>query len=149
MRRPRASFSLWPIRSPTLASAAPPRTVKSSPPTTTGTAVDLPGSVHEVGRREGGEAAALVVSGAAGQNADFVERARIEQTVDALADGQASGIVLPLDVGRAAHFSGEGFAASDLVEFGLPAHCGYCTRMKAGRTRLERQLRLTGSAADR
>ena len=65
-------------------------------------AVDLAQSHHV---RRGGEfdQLAILVFAQSGQRADFVERTRIEETVDTLAHGQASETVLSIDaVGRAA-----------------------------------------------
>ena len=58
------------------ASAEPPRTVKSSPDTTDGPAVDLGQPEHEVRRRELDQLAVLVVAADAGGRADLLERAR-------------------------------------------------------------------------
>ena len=86
-----------------VASAEPPRTVKSSPVTTTGRPSILAAAHHEVGRHQVDEVVAAVVVGLAGDAADLVEGARVEQAVDALAHGEAPAVVLALDLVRAAH----------------------------------------------
>src|SRR5450432_1957697 len=57
----------------------------------------------EVRRREVGEPALRVVLGLAGDSADLVEGARIEQTLDALAHRELAAVMLALDLVGPAH----------------------------------------------
>jgi hypothetical protein len=77
---------------------------------------------HEVGRREVHQLVSLVVSGAAGDLADLVERALVDEARDALANGEAPAIVLPFHPLGAAERLGEGLAATQLVHLRLPVH---------------------------
>ena len=63
-----------------------------------------------------------VVLRLSGERARFLERARVEQAVDALADRETSGRMLSLNVRRSAHLAREFLAAADLINFRLPAH---------------------------
>jgi hypothetical protein len=51
-----------------------------------------------------------------------VEAAAIDQTVDALADGEFTRVVLALDLVGTAEPSREFLALAQLVQFGLPSH---------------------------
>ena len=104
------------------ASAEPPRTVKSSPTTTTGAAIDLAAAEHAIGRRQAGELAVLVIFGDAGNRADLVKAFRVDQSVDALANGEPALVALPLDLVNASHLARERFAPGEVVEFRLPVH---------------------------
>jgi hypothetical protein len=85
-------------------------------------AVDARAPEHEVRGREVHQVVALVVLGAAGDLADLVERARVDEPLDALPDRQAPTIVLPLHpLGPAERF-GEGLTAAQLVHLRLPVH---------------------------
>ena len=119
------------------ASAAPPRTVKSSPPTTTGAAVDAAASHHEVGGCDVDDLAVVVVGGAAGERADLVERAGIEERVDALAHGELALRVMLGDLLVAAHASRERVASRQLVELGFPIGHGtrQCRALLTNRSR--------------
>ena len=87
-----------------------------------GAAVDLAAAEHAVRRRQVREFAVLVIFGRAGNRADLVEAFRIDQTVDALANGEPALVALPLDLVNAAHLARERFAPSEIVEFRLPVH---------------------------
>ena len=68
------------------------------------------------------EAALGVVAGDAAQRPDLVERTIIEQPFQALAHGQAAGVVLAFDLFRATHLVGKGFAPAQLLDLGFPGH---------------------------
>ena len=104
------------------ASAAPPRMVKSSPPTTTLRPAMPPGAGDEVGRHEAGQLARIVISSRSGQRADLTERALVEQGRDPLADGEPPGVMLPPDLLRTAHRSARLLPPAQLVQFRLPCH---------------------------
>ena len=87
-----------------------------------GAAVDAAAAHDEVGRHEVGEVAGLVVLRLAGDGADLVERAGIEQALDALAHGELAAVMLALDLVGAAHAVRQLFAAAQVVDLGLPAH---------------------------
>jgi hypothetical protein len=57
-----------------------------------------------------------------GEDADLLERTRIEEPVDALTRRELSPLVLPADALLPAHLSGEREASLDHLDFGLPAH---------------------------
>jgi hypothetical protein len=84
-------------------------------------AVDRPRAGDDVGRREVDELIAFV-GREPGQGADLVERAGIEQPLEAFANGESSLIVLPLDAFFAAHPARELLATADLFEFRFPGH---------------------------
>ena len=86
-----------------VASAEPPRTVKSSPVTATCRPSILRAAHHGVGRHQVDEVVVAVVLGLAGDAADLAERVLVDQPVDALAHGEAAAIVLALDLVGAAH----------------------------------------------
>ena len=85
------------------ASAAPPRTVKSSPCSDRAAAVDPALADDHVRGQEVGQLAVLVVGPLPGDRAGLVERAGVEQPLDALAHGQPAGLVLARDALLAAH----------------------------------------------
>jgi len=70
----------------------------------------------------------------AGQGARLVERAAIEQPLDALAHGEAAGLVLALDVLGAAHGARQLLAALELFDLGIPAHSSLFTARLVRRT---------------
>ena len=109
------------------ASAAPPRTVKSSPPTTIGRPSSSRPAEHEVGRLEAAAAVGLEDL-LAGDGADLVERARVDELVDPLADGELAVLVLAGDLVGAAHLSGLGLEAAQLVDLRLPVVAVRVTR---------------------
>jgi hypothetical protein len=86
-----------------------------------GPAADAGAAHHEVRGREAHHAA-VVVLGAAGQGADLVERARVHECGDALADSEPAGFVLAGDLVVAAHTRGQLGATPQLVELGIPGH---------------------------
>ena len=118
----------WAIRSHWLclplmvASAEPPRTVKSSPPITTG----RPSTSARPNTKFDGVSATrsflLVVARAARDLADLVEGAGVRELGDPLADGQPPAVVLPLDALGPAELLGERLAAPQLVHLLLPVH---------------------------
>ncbi len=75
---------------------------------------------HDVGGSEGLEAAAGTVLRLAGDGADLVQAARVDQRVDALAHGEAAVVVLALDLLRPAHLARQGLAPAQLRDFRLP-----------------------------
>jgi hypothetical protein len=87
-----------------------------------GTAVNQAAAGDAVGGREVDQVAVGVVFGFAGDGADFVEGATVEQAVDAFAHVQAAALALAVDAGGAAHFASHCLAGAQFVEFRLPAH---------------------------
>ena len=105
------------------ASAAPPRTVKSSPCSDRAAAVDPALADDHVRRQEVGQLAVLVVRALAGDRAGLVEacpasnsRSMRSRTVSLPAR------VLARDALLAAHPPRELLAAAELFELGLPGH---------------------------
>ena len=64
----------------------------------------------------------LVIFGGAGNRADLVEAFLIDQTVDAITNGEPALVTLTLDLVNASHLARERFAPSEIVEFRLPVH---------------------------
>ena len=87
-----------------------------------GAVVNAAAADDDVGGGEVDEFAGIVVLGAAGDGAGFVEGAVVEEAVDPFASGEASAFVLALHFVGAAHLVGEGLTALEFVEFGLPGH---------------------------
>src|SRR5205823_11566860 len=87
-----------------------------------GAAVDLAAAEHAVGRRQVLEFAVFVVLGDAGNRADLVEGILVDQSVDALTNGEPALVMLALDLVNASHLARERFAPSELVELRLPVH---------------------------
>ncbi len=104
------------------ASAEPPRTVKSSPTTTTVRPSILPRPNTQLAGVKCCEFAVLVIFGDAGNRADLVEAFLIDQPVDALANGEPALVALPLDLVNASHLARERFAPGEVVELRLPIH---------------------------
>ena len=105
-----------------MASAEPPRTVKSSPTTTTGRPSILARPITQLDGISSTSRSVRVVLGLAGDGADLVEAAAIDQAVDALAHGEPAAVVLALDLVGAAHPPRQLLARAQLVELRLPAH---------------------------
>ena len=105
-----------------VASAEPPRTVKSSPSTITGRPSILARPMTQLEGVSLVSCLGLVVLGLAGDGADLVEAARVDQPVDALAHREPAAVVLALDLVGAAHLARHALARPQLVQFALPAH---------------------------
>ena len=91
-------------------------------------AVDAAAAHDEVGRREVDEVTVVVVGGAAGQRADLVEAAVVEQARDALTNRQLPERAVLGDLLLAAHPRGELLArasssSSGVQSFGLCRSC--------------------------
>ena len=104
------------------ASAEPPRTVKSSPTTTTGRPSMRPRPNTQLAGVTPFSAPLRVVLADARQCAHLVEAAVVEQPIDALAHRQPAGIVLALDLVGPTHLRGHRLASGQFLEFGLPGH---------------------------
>ena len=102
------------------ASAEPPRTVKSSPTTTTVRPSILPRPNTQFAGVRCLQLAILVVFGDAGDRADLVEAAGVDKLVDALANGEPALVPLSLDLLSASHLARERFAPGEVVELRLP-----------------------------
>ena len=87
-----------------------------------GAPVDFAAAEHEVRRRQLDEIVLRVVRSTPRDLADLVERAGISELGDALADGEASAVVLSLDALRPAELLRERLAAPQIVHFAFPAH---------------------------
>ena len=85
------------------------------------TAVDPAAAEHAVARDEVDHVAVFVVLRLAGDAAELVERAGVEDLVDALADGEPAAGMLAIDALLAAHLPGDALALRKLVQFLLPA----------------------------
>ena len=110
------SFSLM------VASAEPPRTVKSSPVTATCRPSILARPITALAGIRCDEILVLVVLGLAGHAADLAERARIDQAIDALAHRETAAVMLALHLVRAAHLPRHRLAPVQLVDLRLPRH---------------------------
>ena len=84
--------------------------------------VDLGRPEHEVRRRERDQLAVVVVRADPGNGADLVERAGVDETLDALANGQLAEFVLTSDLVGTAHRLRHLRATAQLVDLGLPGH---------------------------
>src|SRR5215472_915184 len=84
-------------------------------------ASDAASSHHAVGRREALQLAVLVHS-EAGQGAVLLEAARVQQTVDPLADGQPPRRVLAGDAVATPHLARQLFTVAQLFQLWLPGH---------------------------
>ena len=82
-------------------------------------AVDL-GQSADVGQRREVPELAVFVCPVTGQPADLVEAARVDERVDAVADGQLAQLALAIDAFLAAHLEGELAAEVEFIDFGLP-----------------------------
>src|SRR5690606_24176947 len=74
-----------------------------------------------VRRRHAHEVPGSIVFGEPGERADLIERARVHETADALADREATFAMLAIHLLGAAHFLREVLALSQLVELALPS----------------------------
>ena len=84
------------------------------------TAVDPAAAEHAVAGDEVDHVAVFVVLRLAGNAAQLMERVRVEDLVDALADGKSAAGMLTLDPFLAAHLPGDALAFRKLVQFLLP-----------------------------
>lgn len=94
---------------------------------------------------------AVLVDGPAGQGADLVEGAGVEQKVDPLADGEPAGIAHALHALGAAHPPGQLLAPAQLGDLRLPRHpdqCGACAAAPA-KTAPQAQSAQMGAATTR
>ena len=106
-----------------VASAEPPRTVKSSPTTTTGRPSTMRAAHHAVGGREVARGRLAASYSAAPAMAPISwKEPRSTSAVDALAHGQAAAVVLALHLVGPAHLARQRLAPAQFVEFRLPAH---------------------------
>src|ERR1700704_825213 len=64
----------------------------------------------------------FVVFTDAGNRADLMEAIRVNDLVDALANGEPTLVMLTLDLVNASHLPRERFAPGEVVEFRLPVH---------------------------
>ena len=104
------------------ASAEPPRSVKSSPATTTGRPSTVPRpNTQLAGMNATISPAVGVVRRLAGGGADLVEAAGVQHAVDALAHGEAAALVLARDALGAAHLLRQRDARAQFGEFRFPA----------------------------
>jgi hypothetical protein len=85
-------------------------------------AVDPGPPEDEVRRREVGEVVVTVVARLAGDLAQLVKAAGVDEPVDPLADGQSAAVVLSLDARGAAELLGKRLAPPQLLHLGLPSH---------------------------
>ena len=79
-------------------------------------------AAHHVGRCEGGERAALIVLGKAGDGTELLERALINEAGNALANGELPRGLVACHLVGAAKLQGQATAAFEIVELGLPGH---------------------------
>ena len=108
-----------------VASAEPPRTVKSSPVTTTGRPSIRARPKTQLDGVTWVRFAVLIVLADPGGCTDLVKAFGVDEPVNALAYRQAATIVLTFDFVGAAHLVGEGLSSSKFVELGLPAHIDF------------------------
>ena len=134
MRRSCAARSAHTIFCQMAASAAPPRTVKSSAWSAARRPAIRPVPDDAVGGQEVLELAVVAVRAHAGERARLVEGALVEQAFEALAHRQAPGRVLARHALLAAHPLGQLLAASQLLQLWLPAHAPQATVTPCGGT---------------
>ena len=126
----------------------PPRTVKSSPETMTGrpSTSATPNTKLDGVKPISSPASSYCAD--AGDRADLVERARVDEMLDALAHRELAELVLTGDLLGTAHGLGHLGAATELVELGLPSHASSeSARRRNASAALEDQLDV-GSAAE-
>ena len=76
---------------------------------------------HHVGGAEGGQPAVAVVFRLAGDGADLVQAAAVEERVEAFADGEPAVVVLARDLLGPAHLARQRLAPAQLADLRLPA----------------------------
>src|SRR3954452_21050013 len=64
----------------------------------------------------------FVIFGGARNRPDLVETLRVQQLLDAIANGKPALVSLTLDLVNASHLARERFAPGEVVEFRLPDH---------------------------
>ena len=103
------------------ASAEPPRTVKSSPTTTTGRPSILPRPNTQLA---GVSSLEFAVASYSRRRRSRRSRGScpVDQSVDPLANRQPALVMLALDLVDAAHLARERLAPCEFVEFRLPVH---------------------------
>ena len=104
------------------ASAEPPRTVKSSPTTTTGRPSILPRPNTQFAGVRCLSSLFSSYSATPEIAPTLVEAFWVDQFVDALANGEPALVTLTLDLVNASHLARERFAPGEVVEFRLPVH---------------------------
>src|SRR5258705_39278 len=87
-----------------------------------GAAVDPGAAEYAVSRRQVLEFAVLVILADAGDRADLVKSLLIDQSIDALTNGEPALVALSLDLVNASHLARERFAPGEVVELRLPVH---------------------------
>src|SRR5205814_7373251 len=91
-------------------------------------AIDRAPPTDVVGRREGGDAAVVVVRREAGDAPNLAEGAAVEQEVDALSARQLAALTLPDDSGlvrpRGEPLVGQRLELADLAQDGVPCLLG-------------------------
>ena len=105
-----------------VASAEPPRTVKSSPTTTTGRPSICARPITQFDGTRSRSLPSRRIRRLPAMAPTSWKLPAIDQAVDALAHGQLAGIVLPLDLVGAAELGRQPLALAQLVQFRLPAH---------------------------
>ena len=105
-----------------VASAEPPRTVKSSPTTTTGRPSIRARPITQFDGVSRVKRAVGIILGLAGNGADLMEAAAVDQGLDALAHREPPALVLALHLVGAAHLARHALARPQLVELCLPVH---------------------------
>ena len=85
-------------------------------------AVDPRAAEHAIGRRQMLQCTLFVVFADAGDRADLVKRLLIDNSVDALTNGEPALVALSLDLVNASHLARERFAPGEVVELRLPVH---------------------------
>ena len=112
------------------ASAAPPRTVKSSPPTTTARSSIRPRPITKLVGREVDERTVVVGGRPPGEPTDLVEAARVEEGVDPLPHRELAERTVLGDLLLAAHPVRQLGPAAQLLELGLPG--GHALVVRSG-----------------
>ena len=110
------------------ASAAPPRTVKSSPPTTTGRPSMRPRPNTKLAGWSDSSSPFSSYRARPASAPISWKLSRVEQGVDPLAHGELAGIVLALDLVGPAHLPRQRLAPAQFLDLGFPAHYASRTR---------------------
>ena len=105
------------------------------------TAADAPAPHDQIGRREVRQFAIRAVLCNAREAADFVERARVEQPVDALAHRELAAVVLALDLVRPAHLLRERLAPAQFLDLFFPTHAQSLSAISPASTAAAPQIR--------
>src|SRR5262249_36295371 len=96
-----------------------------------GPALQQAAAKYAVTRNERGDVAPLVIRGLAGDAADFMEAAGVQQAIDAFANRQPAALMLPRDAFRPTQFTGQRAPMAEFGEFRFPPDRRFSRRVDA------------------